>query len=218
MRRRAAAHRRRSWHCSRGIQQIERVKLDAPAIGELIPHPAVDRIDGRRLKYAVLGERPRTDIAPAQRAEPAGSLAKRDARRRDHPWRFRNEISWRVADLRLRETGEQIEELLLSSIGADKARAAERKISIEAHPRHRLIIVGDLNAGAEARRTGYRGAGVTVEEQFRVLTQGEQADRAIETGHDLGAGADFDASRPHFQELAYAMAVAENPSVAVPWL
>ena len=85
-------------------------------------------IDSRDEHHAVLGERPRTDIAPAQRAEPAGSLATRDARRRDHPWRFRNEISWRVADLRLRETGERIEELLLSSIGADKARAAERKV------------------------------------------------------------------------------------------
>ena len=119
---------------ARRIQQIERVKLDAPAIGELIPHPAVDHIDGRRLKYAVLGERPRTDIAPAQRAEPAGSLAQRDAGRRDHPRRFGNEIARRVADLRLRETGERIEELLLGSIGADKARAAERKIGIEAHP------------------------------------------------------------------------------------
>ena len=148
---------------ARRIQQIERVKLDAPAIRELIPDTAVDRIDRRRLKYAVLGERTRTDVAPAQGAEPAGSLAERDARRRDHPWRFRDQVTGRVADLRLREAGERIEEFLLSGVEADKARAAERQVGIEAHPRHRLIIVCDLDTGAKAGRTRHRGPGVTVE-------------------------------------------------------
>jgi hypothetical protein len=57
----------------------------------------------------------------------------------------------------------------LGSIGADKARVAERQVGIEAHPRHRLILVRYLDASPKTRRAGHRGAGVTIEEQFRIL-------------------------------------------------
>ena len=54
------------------FSKIERVELDAPAIVEAVAHRAIDDIQRRRLKDAVLGERSRADVAPAQRAEPAG--------------------------------------------------------------------------------------------------------------------------------------------------
>src|SRR6202035_2996354 len=122
------------------VEQIEAVELDAPAFGETVAEAAVEDAERRRPERAILGQRPRADIAPAQRADPAGVLAERDAGRGHHPWRVENKIARRIANLRLRETGERLINLLLRRIEAEKAGAGQRQIGIEMRPGHRPII------------------------------------------------------------------------------
>ena len=179
------------------VEQIERVELDAPPVREPIADGGVDGVHRRRLEDAVLSERPGADVAPAQRAEPAGVLAERDARRRHHPRRFINKIAGSVADLGLRKAGEGLVELLLSGIEPKEPGPRERQIRVDAKPRHRSIVVGELDAGSLTGQAGNGAAGVAVEEQLRVLVQVEKADRAVEPRHDLGANADLGARRAH---------------------
>src|SRR5258708_3126737 len=63
-----------------GIEHVECINLDAPAVVESITETTIEDAGRRRTECAVLGERARAEIAPAQRAEPAGRLAQRNAR------------------------------------------------------------------------------------------------------------------------------------------
>src|SRR6516165_2757405 len=116
------------------VQEIECIELHAPTVGEPITHIAIYGVQWRRLEDAVLGERPRADIAPAQRAKPASFFAQRDARRCHHPWSLGDEIAGGIADLRLRKAGKRLEELLLRQVKADKPGARQSKIGIDADP------------------------------------------------------------------------------------
>jgi hypothetical protein len=65
-----------------GVEEIERVELDLPAVVEGVTQPGVEDAGRRGAEGIVLGERRRAEVAPAQRAEPAGSLAEPVARSR----------------------------------------------------------------------------------------------------------------------------------------
>ena len=179
----------------RGVQQIERVELDAPTVAEPVAQSGVDDIERRRLEDAVLGERPRADVAPAQRAEPAGLFAQREARRGHHPRRVIDIVARRIADLRLRIEGERLVERGLRGIVAEKPRAREREIGVDVRPGDRTVIVGELDAGALAGQPRTGVAGVAVEEQFGILVQVEKTDRAVEIRYGLAANADLGAAR-----------------------
>ena len=123
-----------------GVEQIERVELNPPAILEPIADPAVEDAGGRRPERIVLGERARAEIAPAQRTEPAGLLADGDPGGGHHRRRIGDVVAGRVADLRLRKSGQRSIEFGLLGVEADKPRVRQRQIAVQRQPGSRADI------------------------------------------------------------------------------
>src|SRR5690349_8601576 len=94
-------------HAERGGERLDQIELHAPAAREPIADPRIDEARRRRAERIVLGQRGRAEITPAQGAEPADRLADGHTGRCNDPRRIGNEVPRRVADLRLRKTGER---------------------------------------------------------------------------------------------------------------
>jgi hypothetical protein len=60
------------------VEEIERIELDSPTIGEPIAYVGADGVEWRGLEDAVLSEWPRADVTPPQCTEPAGLFAEGD--------------------------------------------------------------------------------------------------------------------------------------------
>jgi hypothetical protein len=117
----------------------------APAILKPVPKPGIEDAGRRRAECAVLGERARAEITPAQRSEPARRLAERNAGRRDHGWCVGNEIARRIADLGLRKSGERGKQRRLILVKTDKSCMRHRKVGVDIDPRGRPIAVGPFD-------------------------------------------------------------------------
>src|SRR5260370_335645 len=173
--------------------------LDAPAVAEPITEAAIEDAGRRRAECAVLGERARAEITPAQRPEPARRPAERDAGGRHHGRSVGNEIARRIADLGLRRRGERGESLRLRLVEADESGMGHGEVGIDIDPRRRTIAVGPLDAIALARTACRCIAGVAAEQKFGGLIEDEKADQRIQTRHDPGANAGLRPPRAYKQ-------------------
>ena len=184
------------------VEHVERVELQSQAVLETIAGAGVEQAGRRRAERAVLGQRPRPEIAVFHAAEPARRLAEFEAGGQDELRRFRNEIARRAAGLRKRIAGQIKPRLHLCGVVAAKARARHRDIDIGAQPRHRLEMVRPFDTDAAACAARDRAAGIAFELVLRIEIENEQACRRDKAGNDPRPQTDFRALRFHEQRRA----------------
>ena len=161
------------------VEQIKRVELQPHAVVETVAGPRVEYQRTQRTHAVVLDQRTRAEIAPAQRAEPAGISAERHAPAGNPGWRAGNAVAGRV------------------EIGEPGARIGD--IEIERHPRLDFVLIGPFDAHAAAGPARLGRAGVADEQQFGFEVEHEQRQRTSEIFNCPGADADLGAPGAHEQ-------------------
>jgi hypothetical protein len=141
------------------VREVEPIHLNPPAIVEIIPHARAEEAGRRRTESIVFRQRPRPEIAIAEPSEPSGFLAEREVDRADDIGSARDEVPWRIANLRLRETGKRVEGFDLGEIKAKEPRSRDSYVGFKVNPGNRPVIIGpfDANAAGRPARLGVSG-------------------------------------------------------------
>ena len=130
-----------------------------------------------RAHRVILDQGARSEIALLDRDEPFFAGIPGDAERRHALDRARNVIA--------------------SGIALGEPRARPRQLQIDEQARRQHVVVGPFDAAALARAAGFRGAGITGEEQFGVEPQFPKGERTLKVRNDLGAHTDLGALGLH---------------------
>ena len=150
------------------IEQVQDLEADAPAPVELVADAGVHEESGIGTHTAVLDERPRSEIADADPAEPT----------------LNNIIHGRACG----DHGlDGARDVIARGIVILEAGPGEREVRVQHEPRPGPAIIGPFDTEALARTAGLGGAGIADEEQLGVEIEQAERQRALEMGDDQGA-------------------------------